>query len=255
MRARQWAHFLPLPFAASTAAGVNVARAIVVAAFALAYAYGLNAISDRATDHDARKNPLAGVDACPRRIAVAVGLTGLAGIALAATAGWRALASAAISIAASTIYSVGPSAKALPVIGTLLNAVIFAPLLYLAADGAAPPPAVVTCTFVALLLQNQLLHERADEREDAAARVLTTARAIGPRATSALVVALGAACVIAALRVAPSRASLLTATACVIVATASAFAARDGAARRRAHRWAAFGSGAAIFVASGGWIS
>ncbi|MFO0629460.1 MAG: cupin-like domain-containing protein [Polyangiales bacterium] len=59
-RARQWWHFLPLSLAGVTPGGpVRVAVAAVVACAAvLAFGYLLNAVTDRAMDLDAQKNPL-----------------------------------------------------------------------------------------------------------------------------------------------------------------------------------------------------
>src|SRR5262245_45550703 len=71
LRPRQWIHFVVLPLAGGihgltlTLALARFVLALSVAALLLGYAYGLNAISDRATDVDARKNPLVGFEICP----------------------------------------------------------------------------------------------------------------------------------------------------------------------------------------------
>lgn len=250
LRAPQWAHFVVLPLASiardelgSANVAMRVARGVALAALALAYGYGLNAISDRATDVDRRKNPLGG-GACPPGVTALVVATALAALAIAATANGAVLAATAVSLASSTVYSVGPRLKALPVVGTLLNAGIFAPLLFFAVGDGTTAPAHITIAFVALLLQNQLLHERADADEDRAARALTTARVLSERATLAVVAAIG---------VAGGAAAIASAHAIVVAAlalgTAVALAGPRAWARRRvAHRWVSFALGAVLLA-------
>ena len=263
LRARQWVHFVVLPAAAigprlaSVPVLPHLARALVLAAAALGYAYGLNAISDRGTDLDAHKNPLAGAQACPRSASALVALSFAVALGLAITAGPRALIGTSISLAAATVYSVGPQLKALPAVGTLLNAAMFGPVLFFAADapGAGTPPTLLTATFLVLLLQNQLLHERADEHEDKAAGALTTARALGRTRTTALIVALGLAGVAVAVFLEGSRASLAGALATLVAAGACAFGFADARRRRAMHRRVAFAGGALVFALSLGWTT
>ncbi len=257
LRVRQWAHFVVLPLAAigtsdiaspNVDVALRVARGVALGTLALAFGYGLNAISDRATDLDARKNPLAG-GACPTSVTALVVFTAVAALALAATAHTAAFAAVAISLASSTVYSVGPRLKTVPGIGTLLNAGIFAPLLFFAIGDSRPAAlASLAIAFVALLLQNQLLHERADATEDEAAHALTTARALGSPATTAIILALGAGGVVACARFAPSSALGWTAAAAFAAATACACARGTWARRRVVHRWVSFAAGAALFI-------
>lgn len=257
LRARQWAHFVVLPLAALRSSemaaptldvALRAARGLALASFALAFAYGLNAISDRATDLDRRKNPLAG-RACPASVTAVVVSTAGAALALGATAHRATLAAVAISLASSTVYSVGPRLKMIPGVGTLLNVGIFAPLLFVAI-GEHPPASLTSLAiaFVALLLQNQLLHERADATEDEAARALTTARALGPTATTAIVFALGVGGVVACAVSSPSASLGWTAAGTFALATTCTFARGPWTRRRAIHRWVSFVAGAALFV-------
>jgi 4-hydroxybenzoate polyprenyltransferase len=237
VRARQWIHFVVLPLAG----GIEFAP-LAIAALLLSYAYGLNAISDRATDLDERKNPLLrGVD-CRAALAVVLAAGGAAvGMSLLFSSVVRA--AVAISLASATVYSVGPRAKRLPVLGTLLNLGIFAPLLWL---GRERPLAIEWVTFAVLLLQNQLLHERADAAEDAAAGVRSTAWALGERGTMIAIF------VLAVVGIAGSV-QLRSLVGVIGIAAASTVPLLYGAARERrvAHRWIAFAAGAAIFIGAG----
>jgi 4-hydroxybenzoate polyprenyltransferase len=240
LRARQWAHFVVLPLASAGGAG-RLAVGFALAATALAYAYGLNAISDRATDLDARKNPLAGVAATPGAVLILVAGCALVALGLALFVGAAPLVG--VSLVASTVYSAG--SKRVPAIGSLLNVAIFAPLLFL--GGGAPPWPIVS-TFAVLLLQNQLLHECADAVEDAAAAAHTTARAIGARSAVALAATLGAGGVAAAFALAAGWTAWLAALASLAGALVAVAGPRDFAARRVAHRWVALTVGALLFA-------
>jgi 4-hydroxybenzoate polyprenyltransferase len=267
LRARQWAHFLALPLAGfDPAAGWHrLALGCALATLALAYAYGLNAISDRATDLDPRKNPLVGHLALPRTAAALVIGCGAAALALASTSGALVTTAVAVSLAASTTYSVGPRWKAVPAAGTLLNAAIFAPLLVFStlstsstsstssAVGGAPPGGLAAqlAAFTALLLQNQLLHEEADAAEDTAAGTRSTAIALGPTRLRVAAAGLGIAGAALAGLASPSRASAAAALAALLAGTAVAVRDRPLAARRRViHRWVAFAGGALLFAAT-----
>ncbi|HZS36854.1 MAG TPA: UbiA family prenyltransferase [Polyangia bacterium] len=226
LRAGQWVHFLALPAAGldgalldrPAALSLRLAASAGVAALALAYAYGLNAISDRATDLDAGKNPLAGVAGCPPSIVALMIAVGAA--ALIAGAALGQLVAITVSLAAATVYSIGPRLKRLPFLGTALNAAIFVPLLFLARAGGSPPAfALLVVTFALLLLQNQLLHERADAVEDSASGARTTATLLGDRATRALALVLGLAGIAASLVFAPSPGIAAIAAAVLIAAS------------------------------------
>ncbi len=259
LRVRDWAHLVFLPLASVAPASLRGeglwrgAAGCTVAACALGYAYGINAISDRATDLDRRKNPLSGLRECPRSALGAVSACFASALALAFALGTLCCLATTVSLFASTVYSVGPRLKALPGVGTLLNACIFAPLLALGTSAALPSGFLLLAScFVSLLLQNQLLHERADADEDAGAGTLTTARAFGHRIQSAIVVALGASGLVGASLWAPSRGSFVV--ACLVLGACSAWAMgiRDGQVidRRRVHRWLSFVGGAALYAAT-----
>ena len=190
---------------------------------------------------------------CPRSALAVVGTCFALAAAFSLALGTVGCLATTVSLLASTVYSVGPRLKALPGIGTLLNAVIFAPLLALGASSALPPGfGVLASSFGALLLQNQILHEQADLHEDAAAGTYTTARALGPRARSVIVGALAALGFAGACVWAPSKASRVV--ACIVIGAGSAWAVGLGQGRvadcRRVHRWLSFAGGAMIYVAT-----
>jgi 4-hydroxybenzoate polyprenyltransferase len=263
LRARQWAHFALLPLAglpppseiALPGLDARIARGIAVASLALAFAYGLNAITDRDMDASADKNPLAGQRGPLTRVVAAVVACGVLALALAASGGTVPLGAAALSIAASTLYSAGPRLKAKLLVGTACNVAIFAPLLLVALPPAGPPPAFahLALVFTGLLLQNQLLHERADEEEDARGRVRTTARALGERGVVWAIALLGAAAAGAGALIAPSAPIALASAAALAAGAAAALPASAPAAHRRAlHRLVALAGGAVVFLI--GWL-
>ncbi len=263
LRVRQWAHFVVLPAAALGPDPVPLVPRIpslllgaAASAFSLAYAYGINAIFDRATDRDPHKNPLAGRGALPSSIGTVVALTALAALGFAVFAGSVALLAIVVSLLAGTVYSAGPRLKAWPIVGTALNAFIFGPLLWLALDDRPPPAAfgLLVSSFVVLLLQNQLLHERADFEEDVAARVLTTGRALGERGTAAAVVMLALGGIAASVFLAPRPKELVLAVLTLTLGATAAFPlSRPASARRKRHGAFAFVGGATLYLAQ--WLS
>ncbi len=257
VRAGQWWYFLALP-AAALPAGLwraQPARALAswaggaaIAALCLGYAYAINGLSERGTDLDFHKNPWIGQDVLPGARAAVAGLAALALVA-AAAAGWLALGASAVSVAAATLYSAGPRTKSRVALGTLSNGLIFGPLL-LVAPGAVIDRGLVGWlgTFVALLLQNQLVHEQADAAEDAAAGDRSTAAWLGAGGTRLALAALGlAAAVAAAYAVNSSLAQGITWTA-VVLASAVALSARPAPWRRRWQRWISFAGGALAYA-------
>ncbi len=257
LRAPQWLHLSLLPCAAVGAEALThpartslvLARGLSVAALALAFAYGLNAIGDRPFDRSRRKNPLAGVAEVPLESRVAVAACASLSLALAATGGPGVLGCAALSLLTGALYSAGPRLKAYPIVGTALNVGIFLPLMWLAGP---PASAALPVAFVTMLLQNQLWHERQDLEEDRAASVWTTGAALGARGTAALTVALGVGG--AGLAAAVSRAhpalSLASGAACAMATVAPLALARAPARRRAVHRVAALASGALVYAAA-----
>ena len=203
LRAPQWLHFCALPLASLTWADLHLPTqalirwlpAVLATASALAFAYGLNAIHDRFADGDPRKNPLSGMDptlavtAAEKTLWLVRASAGLT-LLLAALIGTTAVAAAAVSLVTSTLYSAGPQWKLQPLLGTLLNVGIFAPLMVLVPMSASATPQVLLllATFLPLLVQNQLIHECADAAEDATRGALTTRRMLGPVWTRRLAV-------------------------------------------------------------------
>lgn len=260
LRAPQWWYFALLPAASmepfSTAAFASNQRsrlslAVVTAALCLAYAYGINAIEDRTNDGDKKKNPLAGMEKLPTHVFVTVVACAVLALVTSALLGPASVAAASISLCSATAYSTGPRCKSLPVIGTAVNATIFTPLLFLGQRHATLPPTLhlLTVTFVALLTQNQLVHEMADRKEDMAARVRTTAVTFGTTVTSTIALSIG---LVAAPTLALRHQNLpgFVAAAAVVAAGLLAAIPRPDRARqtRIAHRWFALISGATVFL-------
>jgi 4-hydroxybenzoate polyprenyltransferase len=199
MRAPHWWYFTPLPLTSlagpqsiDAALLVRCAGGMIVTALCLAYAYGLNGIADRAMDRNQAKNSLAGISGVPREAALLVALCVIGALAVAAALSPVALRYAAISLVAGTFYSSLLRLKRLPVIGTVVNVFIFAPLPLLAVSGS-PPVAVLFLTycFWVLVTQNQILHEVSDAAEDEAAGVRTTGVVVGLTGVRLLAVMLG----------------------------------------------------------------
>ncbi len=199
VRSPHWWYFTPLPLASlvGDAAGDldTVARCLggmVVTALCLAYAYGLNGIADRGMDRNSAKNSLAGLDGVPRDAALLVAGCALGALGIAAVMTPIALLGATVSLVAGTLYSALWRLKRLPVVGTFVNVMIFAPLPFLAVSGY-PSTAVLFLTycFWVLLTQNQILHEVSDAAEDEAAGVRTTGVVVGPTGVRAIAFLLG----------------------------------------------------------------
>jgi 4-hydroxybenzoate polyprenyltransferase len=260
LRGPQWLHFALLPCASvypalradPAAALPRLALSVAVAALCLAYAYGINAVADRHGDRSAAKNPLAGVAIVPiEGWLLIVGCAALAQI-LALLLGGLTAGAALTSLLAGTVYSVGPRFKAIPIVSTTTNAAIFAPLLFVGHVDTHPDGLfTLMVTFVALLTQNQLVHEVVDRDEDRRCGVRTTAVAFGPRVSLFMSAALGLAAVAMLAATQATRASVVVAI--VGLGLSAALTARvepDRAARaRRAHRLLSLGIGAAVLLA------
>lgn len=225
---------------------------VVVAGLCLAYAYGFNGITDRGMDRDPAKNSLAGLVAVPREAALLVAACALVAVGIAAMLTPVALAGTGMSLVAATLYSAQPRLKAVPVVGTLVNGLIFAPLPFLAVVG--PPSAgmvFLACCFYVLVTQNQILHEISDGQEDASAGVRTTGMVVGPTGVRVIAVILGplAAALLWYLRLAASGAV----TAAALGLCGGAMMVASGNARRAgrlrvAHRWYSLAVGAVLFA-------
>ena len=265
LRASGWWYFslLPLVSLVDDSRGdegvvVRLVGAVLVAGLCLAYAFGFNGITDRGLDRDEAKNSLAGLIAFPREAALLVAACALLAIGIAMALTPVALLGAVMSLVAATLYSGQPRLKRLPVVGTLVNMLIFAPLPFLAAAG--PPSAgmlFLTYCFYVLVTQNQILHEIADRDEDVAAGVRTTGVVIGATGVRLIAVVLGplAALLLWRLRATTSATSLVAALALCGGATMVALGDVERAGRLRvAHRWYSVAFGGALFalVAWGG---
>jgi 4-hydroxybenzoate polyprenyltransferase len=199
LRFRAWAHFLPLPLAGLDPAAPNapaLARGVAAAFCILGFGYLANAVGDRGMDRDRAKNPLVG--RAPPRLGGTLAALALIALLLAAN-GPLALLAAALSLSSGWAYSLGPRLKRVPLLGTLMNVLNFAPLLCLGLGGTRLPSplAWLLPAFAALLVQNQLLHEAADAAEDRAGAVRTTFLALGP-VGAGMLAAMAAALVMAA---------------------------------------------------------
>lgn len=257
VRARQWWHFLGLPLATlerGQLAGVvamdwgRVVAAGVVAGCCLGVAYGINAVCERFTDRSAEKNPLVAAPELTSRVVRRVASLVIVGLATAGWLGRWALIGAVVSMVAGLVYSASAWGKRAPVLGLVGNTLIFVPLLVLLHPGGALPGACVAelGLFTTLLAQNQLLHERADVEEDAAAGSWTTARWLGRRGTMRVVLGLGGIGMIVAGAAVTGEAQVAGWVG-VLGATLVGCWLAPGRARRW-HRWWAMSCGAAVFV-------
>ncbi|MEO8604266.1 MAG: UbiA family prenyltransferase [bacterium] len=262
-RVRDWLHFLPLPLATfdpspPLAAGLFAAARGVASAFTiLAFGYLINSIADRHMDLDARKNPLILRGAGEHGWSLA-GLLGLS-LLLAAVAPWPAQLAGLLCLAILYAYSAGPRLKAVPIVGSLMNVGNFTPLLFVGMRGTTLAPRFwwVVLAFAGLLLQNQFIHEGADQVEDRGGRLRTTWLTLGRRWTAVLAALSGLSAAAAAVHLAPPAAARLFGYAGVALfaATFPLLLARLGddwrqvARLRLTQRWAAALFGSALFVA------
>jgi 4-hydroxybenzoate polyprenyltransferase len=231
---------------------VRLVGSVVVAGLCLAYAYGFNGITDRGMDRDEAKNSLAGLVEVPREAAVLVTACALAALGISATLTPVALIGTGMSLVAATLYSAQPRLKALPVVGTLVNGLIFAPLPFLASIG---PPSTgmsfLAYCFYVLVTQNQILHEISDSQEDATAGVRTTGMVVGPSGVRVIAVVLGplAAVLLWRLHATASVALVVAELGLCGGATMVALGDAQRAGQLRAvHRWYSLASGAVLFA-------
>lgn len=265
IRFRHFRHFLVLPLASADVAhpslrgALSLGRGVAAGFFLLAFGYLANTVGDRDMDLDPAKNPLAArapID--DRRIEVLLAILAISTLLLAGTGPLLVVAAAACGLISGWAYSLGPRLKTRPVIGTLLNATNFAPLLLLGMDRSSPPARLtfLVPAFVALLLQNQLLHEAADAAEDRGGGVRTTFLAIGASGAAVLAALCGAALLWITLRLLTERAlplafALHTAPHLLVFPALLAVAGRSPACMagaRVAQRWAAAASGALLVL-------
>lgn len=174
LRVRDWLHFLPLPLLmAPRTLSEHSLLGIASAACCLAFAYGWNEWKDR------REAEGGGVGC----VLTLLGILALSGLALAFCVSKAAAIAALISLVASFLYSGGPRLKRFPIVVTIANVFIFAPLAFLAWDGGeiATEGLLLLGAFTSFLLQNQAIHEVAHLRQDAASSIRTTAALLKDR--------------------------------------------------------------------------
>jgi len=264
LRVGQWLHFIVLPLALCDP-GVPLvlgdmaehARGVLIAAVVLAFAYGLNAVTDRATDASALKNPLVGITRIPLALTACLVCLPCVALALGALGGRAALLATGVSLLASALYSAGPRTKAIFGIGTLTNVAIFTPLLWVGRPlPAGPVPVrawIMTTVFAALLLQSQLLHEREDASEDRAAGVHAMGAAL--RSHLGWIVLALAACAVVVVAAA-SDSPWPAAMSLFALAPPTWVAWHDRSAHARArHRWIGIASGALLYGGVATWAA
>lgn len=189
LRPLQWLHFTVLPCACFDRSLPlleslpALGRGFLLGATVLGWGYLLNAISDRHLDRSESKNPFVRDHGPFRLHYVLAVLMPCFAVTLAASASSLVLAATLTCVVSGTMYSVGPRLKGYPVVCTLLNLGCFAPLMLmgLAGEDVSPAQWALVATFSALLLQNQLLHEAADAKEDRDGGLQTTFGLLGPR--------------------------------------------------------------------------
>jgi 4-hydroxybenzoate polyprenyltransferase len=161
LRVSGWWYFAALPLVALVSgeehAILRVLGCVLVAALCLAYAFGLNGITDRGMDLDEAKNSLAGLAGVPREAAVLVAACALGALGIAAALTPVALLGASVSLVAATLYSANLRLKRLPVVGTFVNVLIFAPLPLLALTDR-PTQSMQFLTYCFWVLVTQISH-------------------------------------------------------------------------------------------------
>lgn len=254
LRARQWWHFLGLPLVALDVGGLagaevwRVPVAALVAGCCLAVAYAINAVCERFTDRAPGKNPLVVRPELAGAVLRRCGVVAMVGVSGALWLGGWAPWAVLVSLVAGVVYSASAWGKRAPVLGLLGNTLIFAPLMLLLHPGGelGAEGGVEAGLFVVLLAQNQLLHERADVEEDAAAGAWTTGRWLGARGTERVVGGLGVIGVFVAM-MAEGVGAQVAGGVGVIGATCVGLWMRPVAARRW-HRWWALVGGGLVFL-------
>jgi 4-hydroxybenzoate polyprenyltransferase len=269
IRLRHWVHFLVLPLAgldlrAPIASSVwGLVRGIVISFLVLSFGYLLNAVTDRAMDLDADKNALVRDKATDSTFRGPLWILATGALMLAATGPVVALGCTATSLLSGALYSMGPRLKAYPIAGTLLNVTNFAPLLFVGLTASLPSRSMIllAVAFSALLLQNQLLHEAADAREDSGGDVRTTFRVAGRTASAIMAILCGLTCALAtgAIATGSELPWAIVLHAAPYVVYFPALLARQGhlpgrmKAARLLHRTCSAASGALLFAMTQGW--
>jgi 4-hydroxybenzoate polyprenyltransferase len=198
-RAKDWIHFLGLPLLSvdwKPMWPLDAAIGIVLSALCLAFAYSWNNVHDSTLDSDRVKNPLARSSnpGLVRRARIYSLIPAGLAVAISATLGWYRFALVTTCILGSAAYSAGPRLKAIPVVGTVTNLLIFAPLTLLGSRGPFPDTMalMLIASFSLMLLQNQLLHEATDIKDDSKGGIRTSAALLGDLGTRIAATAMGA---------------------------------------------------------------
>jgi len=256
LRGSGWWYFCLLPLTsligdprADAEVVLRLVGSVAVAGLCLAFAYGFNGIVDRGMDRDEGKNSLAGLVEVPREaVALVVGCA-LVALGIAAMLTPVALLGTGMSLVAGTLYSGG--LKRLPVVGTVVNVLIFVPLPFLAmVDSPTADMLFLIVCFYVLVTQNQILHEIADSEEDIAAGVRTTGVAIGAIGVRLIAVLLGPLAALALWRSYAAASPALIAAALALCGGAAMVALCDESRAGRlrvAHRWYSLAAGAVLF--------
>jgi len=259
VRLMDWIHFLALPLLSAGAwpfAVGPVVLAVLAAACILGFAFGYNQWKDEnlAALPEAELVAATGMGSRAWRTTLVVCVVG--GLACAALVNVESAGAAAFSLVWGWLYSGGPRVKRWPVVGTIANVAIFAPLALLG-SGTSEPAArfwFVLC-FALLLVENQLIHEAAHADDDRRGGVQTTTVRFGHRVSGLLAVAmgLGAAASLAVLadgnRWVLGTAVAMAVMALLLLVSVRHFRRPDRARRLRlAHRWAAFCLGGAAWA-------
>ena len=236
----------------------SLARGVAIAVTVLAYGYLLNGLADAYMDRRGGKNPLAGFRGRTGPYRAVIVVLGAIALVLSASGSFPAIVATATALTSGTLYSVGPRLKRFPIVCTLLNVGCFAPLLFVGTPDREifQVQWALGAAFVALLLQNQLLHEAADAEDDARGGVRTTFSVLGPAGTAVLAMLLGSGLVLAALCVLVLRgapaALALSATPFVVIFPWSLARHGSNAQRmlrtRTTHRMSSAALGALLFA-------
>lgn len=263
-RVREWIHILPLPLATFDCAvplAVSLsaaARGVLNAGAILAFGFLVNSIADRALDRDPRKNPL--IDAAVPVHRAPLLVLPMFSLCMAWLSPWPAALATVWCLVLGYGYSTGPRLKRIPVLGTVLNAAGFTPILFLGMATPAVPERFgwVALAFAALLFQNQLLHEAADRDDDYASGIHTTWLTLGARwsavlaSIAGLVASASAGALVAFPRWWGAVVGIAIGTWFAVVVPrqlASPGLSPAQAARLRvAHRWYCLATGATLFV-------
>jgi len=223
-RARHWAHFLALPLLgfeparAWEAQLLPLGRGVAVAFLLLSFGYLINGFTEARVQGSPAKALALRSEGDRRMVAILLWALPLAALALGLTGPAIVWLSAAACALSGLLYSAGPCLKSWPVVGTAANLTNFMPLMFLGLDDFAALASrwPLVAAFGCLLLENQLLHEAADQQEDALAGRRTTFLWLGRRAAALLCAGLGAGLAAAVLAL-PGGPAPWVAAACLAV--------------------------------------